>query len=351
MIEREFFVPFFYAGERKIGGNAPCFIIAEAGVSHFGDVQKAYQLVDMAVQAKADAVKFQIFRTSSLISSQNSEWTERMQCKELTIDQFQSIQEYANDAGILFFATAHDLESLDALSTLNPPLYKIGSGEVSNPEFFRAVAKKGKPIVFSTGMYTQKELEQSLSALQQEGARQVAVMHCVTSYPTPPEDVNLKVISTLRELFLGPVGYSDHCATHDIAAASVMLGASIIEKHITLEKNIPNAQDWKVACDPEELVEFVSSVRRLEAALGSKEMLRTLNEEKSLLWARKSIVAKHDLSAGTILRREDLTFKRPGNGISPERLNEILGASLNVNVSADTLITLEMIGHTVTPQE
>ena len=333
----------FTVADRIIGQDNPCFIIAEAGVSHLGSIDKAYSLVDVAVKAGADAIKFQFFKTSELISSVSSDWIERMRPKELSLEALRDIRDYCLSRKIIFFATAHDLVSLEELARLNPPVYKIGSGEVKNPEYFKTVARLGKPVIFSTGMYTRKDLDESLAILASEKCNRVAVMHCVTQYPTPPGEANLKRIITLKGIFPGPVGYSDHCATYDIAASSVLLGADLIEKHITLEKNIPNAQDWKVSCDTQEFVEFVASIRRLEAAGGSGEFYPCEGELKSITWARKSIVTAKKLSAGYVITRDCLSFKRPGTGISPDRIDEVLGKKLKVGVEEDTIITADML--------
>ena len=333
----------FTVAGRIIGQDNPCFIIAEAGVSHFGSLDKAFALVDAAVTAGADAIKFQFFKASELISSVSPDWIERMRPKELSLEAFRDIRDYCLNRKIIFFATAHDLKSLEELTRLDPPAYKIGSGEVKNPEYFKSVARLGKPVIFSTGMYTRKDLDESLAILASEKCNRVAVMHCVTQYPTPPGEANLNRILTLKGLFPGPVGYSDHCATHDIASSSVLLGADLIEKHITLEKNIPNAQDWKVSCDPQELVEFVASIRRLEAARGDGDFYPGEGELKSMTWARKSIVTAKKLSAGSIITREYLSFKRPGTGISPDRIDEVLGKKLKIGVEEDTIITSDLL--------
>jgi N-acetylneuraminate synthase/N,N'-diacetyllegionaminate synthase len=326
-----------------VGDGYPCFVVAEAGVSHFGRIEKAFTLVDSALQANADAVKFQMFKTTELISATSREWIERMRPKELPPEAFRDIRDYCRDRGIIFFATAHDLKSLEALAELDPPVYKIGSGELKNPEFFKGVARLGKPVIFSTGMYGPSDLDASLRALAFEGCRRVAVMHCVTQYPTPPGEANLLRIKTLKALFPGPVGYSDHCATQDIAAASVLLGANLIERHITLEKDIPNAQDWKVACTPRELTAFVASIRRLEAALGDGAFKARQGELASTRWARKSIAAARDLPAGHRLGREDVVFKRPGTGLSPDQVDEVLGRALKIAVRADHMILPEAL--------
>lgn len=333
----------FNIADRRIGDGHPCFIIAEAGVSHFGSIEKAFKLVDAAVNAGADAVKFQHFKTTNMISSENTEWVERMKSKELPIEAYAKIQEYCREKGILFFSTAHDIPSLEEIMSLNVPCYKVGSGELQNPEYYELVGKTGKPVIASTGMFLEEDVIRTMKALSESGCQQAALLHCITVYPTPPEDVNLRMISTLKSMFSGPVGYSDHSATHDVAAASVLLGAQIIEKHITLEKNIPNAQDWKVSCTPDELVEFVASIRRLEAALGDGNFKLAEGEVKSREWARKSIVINRDLNRGDVIKREDLIFKRPGTGISPQDVESILGKTCIQNIKADSILTEGMI--------
>jgi N,N'-diacetyllegionaminate synthase len=329
----------FTINKKKIGETNPCFIVAEAGVSHFGDIKKAFQLVDAAVKAGADSVKFQHFNTAQMISSTNREWIDRMKSRQLPISAFREIKDYCTDKGITFFATAHDMLSLKELMGLDLPCIKIGSGELQNPEFYRAAASFKKPVIASTGMFMREDVVQIVEALAAGGCTEAALMHCVTSYPVAPGDANLKMISTLKGMFTGPVGYSDHTATPDIAASSVLLGAHLIEKHITLEKNIPNAQDWKVACTPPELVEFVASVRRLEAARGDGEFRLTAGEQKSREWARKSIVASTDIGRGEAITREKILFKRPGTGIAPSEVNNVIGRKAKERIEQDAIIT------------
>jgi N,N'-diacetyllegionaminate synthase len=329
----------FTINKKKIGETNPCFIVAEAGVSHFGDIHKAFQLVDAAAHAGTDAIKFQYFSTADLISSKNKEWTERMKTKELSLSSFSEIKSYCTEKDITFFATAHDARSLEELMSLDLPCIKIGSGELQNPEFYSMAASFNKPVLASTGMFLREDVVQILEALAAGGCTEAALMHCVTSYPVAPGDANLKMISTLKGTFPGPVGYSDHTATPDIAASSVLLGAHLIEKHITLEKNIPNAQDWKVACTPPELVEFVASVRRLEAALGDGEFRLTAGEQKSREWARKSIVASTDIGRGEAITREKILFKRPGTGIAPSEVNNVIGRKAKERIEQDAIIT------------
>jgi N,N'-diacetyllegionaminate synthase len=333
----------FRIGDRKMGPDAPCFIIAEAGVSHMGDLSRALELVDAAVVAGADAIKFQAFRVQDMISSVCTEWVERMRPKELPISAMARIKEECDRRGIIFFSSAHDEASLLALSKLDVPCFKIGSGEVQNLRYYRLVGGLGRPVIASTGMYSWADVELMLRTLADAGCTELALMHCVTQYPTPPADVNLRVIETLRKAFSGPVGYSDHSATYDIPAASVLLGAQLIERHLTLEKNIPNTQDWKVACSPSELVEFVASVRRLETALGDGQFRITQGEEESLKWARKSVVAARDIPVGEIIREADLVIKRPGTGISPLHLDRVVGRRARLAIAQDMIVVEEML--------
>lgn len=332
-----------HVGNKRIGEGNPCFVIAEAGVNHYGSIDKAMRLVDAAVDADADAVKFQFFKTGELISIDCPEWIERMKPKEIPISFLKEISEYCKEKGILFFSTAHDLKSLHEFAEMDMHCLKIGSGEVQNPEFYRIAASFNKPLIISTGMFLKKDILQVIDVLLTSKCTEVAIMHCVTNYPVPPKDVNLEMIQTIKSMFSGPVGYSDHSATIDIPAASVLLGANLIEKHITLEKNVKNAQDWKVSCMPDEFVEFVASVRRLEDALGDGKFRLTEGEKKSLQWARKSIVAAKDLSKNDIIKRGDVLFKRPGTGISPSKVDDILGTRAKTFIKKDSIISEGMI--------
>lgn len=330
-------------GGKLVGNKQPCFIVAEAGVSHFGSLNKALKLVDAAVQAKADAVKFQIFQTDKLVSSVASDWIKRMRPKELPIEAFHEINDYCRQKGIIFFATAHDDESLNKLTELDPPAYKIGSGELQNCAFYRKVASLNKPIIFSTGMFSEKDIRATIKVLSRCGCNEVIMLHCVTGYPVPEESVNLSAIRTLKTIFPGPVGYSDHSVTYDIAASSVLLGADLIERHLTLEKNIPDAQDWKVSCNPDELQQFIAMTRRLEAAIGDGRLEQAELEKESLKWARKSIVAAEDIWPEELITAEKLQVKRPGTGISPIDLKKIIGKKAKVKINADTLINWKQL--------
>jgi len=256
---------------KAVRAGAPVYVIAEAGVAHFGSEEKAYRLVDLAADAGADAVKFQVFDVDALISDSQPGWRARLGSRQLPYDAFVRIQSYCKQRGITFFATAHDEPSLAFLAGLDVPVYKVGSGEVGNWPFLKRVASLGKPLIFSVGMYRQQEIAEALNAVAESGNRQVAVLHCVTRYPTPPEEVSLGNIVLLRERFGVLAGYSDHTRGFHIPLAAVALGARIIEKHISLDFDVPNAQDWKVSCGPHDLARFISELREVEAALGLRE--------------------------------------------------------------------------------
>lgn len=331
----------FEINGKPVGQGAPVYVIAEAGVAHFGVEDKAYRLVDLAVDAGADAVKFQVFDVDALIARTLPEWRQRLGSRQLPYDAFARIQTYCNERGITFFATAHDEPSLDFLVTLDVPVYKVGSGEVGNWPFLKRVASLGKPVIFSTGMYHLEQVAEALNAVADSGNRHAAVLHCVTRYPTPPEEVSLGNISLLAERFNVITGYSDHTSGYHIPLAAVASGARIIEKHISLDFDVPDAQDWKVSCGPRNLAEFINQLRDVEAALGVRESGPTAGERESIKWAGKSLVAVRDLPAGARLTRDDLTSKRPGTGISPAQMEAVVGRMLRVPVSMDNQITWE----------
>jgi N,N'-diacetyllegionaminate synthase len=331
-------------GSRKIGAGSPVFIIAEAGVNHFGNIEIAKHLIDMAVIARADAVKFQIYKTENLIASTVPEWPhwrDRLKPKELPYTAFEELKEYCQRKGILFFATAHDDESLDFLKTLEPPAYKIGSGEVSNPAYMRKVARMGQPIILSTGMYAMADVRETVDIFIGEGCRDLVLLHCITSYPPLPEDINLKVMASLRREFGCPVGYSDHTVGNDMVLAAVALGASVVEKHIAVSKNAPNSQDCPVSCDEHDLIELVNGARKIEKALGSGVKAPSERELKSLDWARKSVVARVEIKKGQRITKDMLIIKRPGTGISPRDLSGVVGKTARKDIRRDTLLDFE----------
>jgi N-acetylneuraminate synthase/N,N'-diacetyllegionaminate synthase len=338
------FAPSFEIAGRKVGGEAPCYVIAEAGVAHFGSVNKAYALVDLAVDAKADAVKFQHFRSERLFGPSAPDWRSRMRSRELSDDDMLGTAEYARKRGITFICTGHDEPALDFLDhAVGVPAFKIGSGEVENWPFIADIARRGKPVILSTGMYSLELIKKALEVLGENGCSKVAVLHCVTSYPADPSTINLDVMRQIREFFDGPVGYSDHTAGTAVPLAAVALGAAVLEKHITLDFNVPDAQDWKVSCGPDDLAKFIAEVRAVTAARGGGPRSLSENEQKSLLWARKSLTAARDIAAGECIEPAMLLSQRPGDGVPPSQLASLLGRRARCGIAAGTKIALDML--------
>ncbi len=331
----------FEIAGRPLGEGAPVLVIAEAGVAHFGDMELARALVDLAAEAGADVFKTQMFDVEELFAASAGEWRERLRPRNLSLDQFQELKARCDAAGLLFMATAHDESRLPWLQALQVPAMKIGSGERNNPGFLRKLAELGKPIVLSTGMYGADDVREALAALAAGGADRVALLHCVTSYPCPDADVNLAAMDHLRRLFPGPVGYSDHSSDHMALLAAVARGAQVVEKHITILRDVPDAQDWKVSAGPEDFPALVADIRRIETLLGHGRKEAAPSETAGMAWALKSVVAANDLVAGQTLAASDLTAKRPGSGVPASRLSEFVGRRLRHGVPADTALSFE----------
>lgn len=330
----------FDIGGRCVGKGAPVFIIAEAGVSHFGDMGLARELVDIAAEAGATAFKTQFFDVEELISRRAGDWRERLRPRNLSLNDAAEIKERCESKGLLFLSTAHDASRIEWLRRLDVPAIKVGSGERNNPEFLTRLARLGKPMIVSTGMYREPDVLEALEACRRGGCDQIALLHCVTSYPAPAADVNLRAMDRLEAIFPGPVGYSDHTEDFLAVYAAVARGASIIEKHITILRDVPNAQDWKVSAGPHDLKELVEGIRRIEAMLGHGRKEPAASEAGGAEWATKSLVAAHDLAAGHRIVASDITAKRPGDGIAPNRAGEIVGRRLLRALAADEPISL-----------
>lgn len=329
--------------DRQVGPLHPTLVIAEAGVAHFGDVQKALDLVDMSAEAGADVFKTQAFHTDQLVSARLPEWRDRLRPKEVDFDFISRMKERCDERGIMFMCTPHEASVLPWLEQWQVPAIKIGSGERGNTPFFRQIAALGKPVILSTGMYAKEHVDQAVKAFSEAGQKELAVLHCVTSYPAPASDINLSAMQDLRKGFDGPVGYSDHTEGHHMCLAAVAMGADIIEKHITLDFNVPNAQDWKVSCGPHDFADFVKNIREVEAARGTGEKRPRKCEEPAFVWALKSLVAVQNLPVGHVITKADLDAKRPGDGISPSQVDEVIGKTLLQPVEKDQLIEWDAI--------
>lgn len=258
---------------------------------------------------------------------------------ELSYDDFAALKEYCDRIGIRFLSTPFDPESIDFLDTLEMPFWKIPSGEVTNYPYLRAIAKTGKPVVMSTGMCSLDEIREAIGALKENGAGEIRLLHCNTEYPTPYEDVNLKAMQMLREEFGLETGYSDHTQGIEVPIAAAALGAVIIEKHFTLDRNM-EGPDHKASLEPEELAAMVRAIRNIEKAVGTGVKTPSPSERKNMAVARKSIVAKERIRAGETLTEENLAAKRPGTGISPMRWNEVIGTKAVRDFEEDEQIEL-----------
>jgi len=322
------FVSSIKIGSRSVGPDHPVFIIAEGGGSHFGKIKLAKQLIRAAAQAKADAFKLQIYNVNSLFGNRAEVWKKRLKPRSLRPDQIDELGKMTREFGMEFILTFHDEAYLHLIKKLNPSAIKIGSGEKNNPAFVNTLAGYGKPIILSTGMYNENDILEMQNAVIQAKNNQLALLHCNTSYPTPDCDVNIRAIKHLRKIHTGPVGYSDHTADNLALLGAVALGANIVEKHVTILRNVPNAQDWKVSCNPIQLKKLTQSIRRLEIQLGSEQKKQTPSESYALDWALKSLVAIKSLRKGCVLKKNVCQAKRPGGGIPPSRLPLWLGKKL-----------------------
>jgi N-acetylneuraminate synthase/N,N'-diacetyllegionaminate synthase len=329
---------------RRIGPGEPCYVIAEGGVSHFGQMAKARQLIDMAKDGGADVYKTQHYRTDRLVGPSAPDWRERLRSKEMPDAAIGEMQAYCCERQVPFLCTPHDEEALEFLDkVLDIPAFKIGSGEVENWPFLANVARRGKPMIVSTGMYRIDQIKDMIKVVADNGCTQLAILHCVTSYPADPSLINLKVMDQIREFFTGPVGYSDHTEGTAVPLAAVALGADIIEKHITIDRDVPNAQDWKVSCDPSNFARFVADIRAIEQARGGGPKVLTEYEQRSILWARKSLTAAVDIPAGATITENMLIAQRPGSGMPASRLSELLGRQAAGPIACGELLRPEML--------
>ncbi len=325
-------------------------IIAEAGVNHNGSLELARQMVAAAAEAGADYIKFQTFIPEKLVaaSAQKADYQKqntREQESQLDMlrrlalrqEDFRELRECCHQHGIGFLSTPFDLDSIVFLDSLDMDFWKLPSGEITNLPYLVKIAGTGNPIVISTGMCELDEVRQAISCLEGHGAGQISLLHCNTEYPTPMEDVNLKAMLTLAEVFHLPVGYSDHTRGIEIPIAAVAMGAAVIEKHFTLDREM-EGPDHKASLEPQELEELVSSIRNVEMAMGTGEKRPSESERKNINIVRKSIVAKRPIKRGEVLSEENLTVKRPGMGISPMRWYEFLGKEAKRDFVEDEMI-------------
>jgi N,N'-diacetyllegionaminate synthase len=329
------------------------FIIAEAGVNHNGDMPRALRMCRAARDAGCDAVKFQTFKAEAVVTSSAGKadyqqtttgagtQIEMLRALELPWSGFVALADECRRLGITFLSTAFDRDSLSGLDALGVPMHKIPSGEITNLPFLRQLGGCGKPTLLSTGMSTLGEIEAALAVLDGAGTtrERVTVLHCNTEYPTPMVDVNLRAMLSIRDALHVAVGYSDHTAGVEAAIAAVALGATVIEKHFTLDRSLPGP-DHLASLEPEELAVMVRAIRNVDLAMGDGIKRPSRSEIKNIVVARRSLVAARSIAAGEVFTEENLATKRPGTGLSPMRWDEVLGRRAARDFAADELIEL-----------
>jgi len=332
----------------------PILIIAEAGVNHNGDLAIAKQLIDVAADAGANLVKFQTFSADRLVTQHakkadyQSATTEKNETQhqmlsrlELSKNMHHELIAHSNKRNIGFFSTGFDIESVNFLNSLGINHFKIPSGEITNLPYLNHIGQFGKSVIISTGMSTMSDIEAAINALEQAGTNRslITVLHCTSEYPTPMEEVNLSAMQSIKAAFGVEVGYSDHTAGIEVSIAAAALGATVIEKHFTIDNNLPGP-DHKASLEPDKLKDMVSAIRHIEIALGDGIKRLTLSEARNKVVARKSLVAKKAIKYGDVLSSNNITTKRPGNGISPMRWDEVIGRIAVRDFAVDELIEL-----------
>jgi N,N'-diacetyllegionaminate synthase len=342
-------------GNKKIGSGEPCYIIAEAGVNHNGDIRLAKRLITAAAKSGADAVKFQTFTADSLATKTAGKATyqkknsgssesqyEMLKRLELSREAFQILSEFAKKKGIEFLSSPFDCRSADLLESIGINAYKIPSGEITNLPLLKQIGGYKKPVILSTGMTEMGEIREGISALHRGGAKEIILLHCVTSYPAPFESANLKMIPALAESFKVPVGFSDHTQGIIASLLALALGACVIEKHFTLDRSLPGP-DHMASLEPQELSDLVIQVRRTESALG--DGLKHIGKDELAIkqLVRKSLVAKIAIPRGTCISKEMIDMKRPGTGIEIKNFRDVIGKRTRIPVRKDTVLQWDML--------
>ncbi len=340
---------------RKIGPGWPCFIIAEAGVNHNGDVELAKRMIEIAARSGADAVKFQTFKADQLVTpyapkaeyqKQTTEsgesQLEMLRRLELSAEAHRELMDYCRQRDILFMSSPFDEESADFLAGLSVEVFKIPSGEITNLPFLERMARKGKPMIVSTGMSSLTEVETAVDTIRKAGNRDLVLLHCVSNYPADPRDANLRAMHTMTAKFDVPVGYSDHTPGIEVALAAVALGACVIEKHFTLDRT-SRGPDHQASLEADALVTLITGIRTVEAALGHGCKEPVDSERQTAAVARKSLVAARDIPVGSTLTEELIAIKRPGTGLPPSMLAQVVGRVAKRSIPTGMLLTLEML--------
>jgi N,N'-diacetyllegionaminate synthase len=345
----------FQIGNREVGLGKGTFVIAEAGVNHNGDLERAFDLIKLAKQCGADCIKFQTFKAKEIVTlkapkapyqlevtDKKESQYEMLKKLELSVDQFREIKAKCQKVGILFLSTPYNFNDVDVLEALQVEAYKIASAQLTEHAFLEYVAKKHKPVILSTGMGTMKEVGEAVNVISSSGNDQIVILQCTTNYPSATEDANIHAMLAMQDAFNVLVGYSDHTENPYAVLSSVALGAVVVEKHFTQNRSLPGP-DHSSSIEPIEFAELVNGIRNIESSLGSREKIPTPAERKNISAMRRSIVALSKLEVGTIIQQKHLAFKRPATGLSPKKLNEIIGKQIAKEVEADTPINEEDI--------
>lgn len=326
-------------GGHTIGDGYPCFIIAEAGSNHNGDINQAKKLVDIAVEAKANAVKFQTFTGDKLFSKKHPA-NEIVKKFEFKLEWHKEIKKYCDEKGIIFMTTPFQKDVVDLLEELDIAAYKVASGDMDYYPLLDYISKTGKPVVLATGMAYIDEVKEAVNRITNGKTKEIAILHCISNYPPKTEDINLKSILTLKEEFDFPVGLSDHSMGITIPVAAVAMGANIIEKHFTISREL-EGMDHFYALEPNELKQMITEIRKLEKAMGTGIKCPVQREFPERHYARRGIIAACNLKAGQVIKEEHLDYVRPVNGIESKYYKEVIGRKVNKDIKQDDPVRWE----------
>lgn len=341
-------------GRAEIGNGSPCFVIAEAGVNHNGSLALAKKLIEAAASSGADAVKFQTFRASDLAAEDapvadyqraagvTDDQLSMLRALELSADDFRELSGYAAECDIIFLSTGFDEASVDLVASLDVPAFKVPSGELTNHALLRHIARKGKPVIMSTGMAHLGEVESALNVVRDAGNNEVVLLHCVSEYPAAADSSNLKAMETMRRAFGVPVGFSDHTLGIEVSIAAATLGAAVIEKHLTLDCSMPGP-DHAASLEPGQMKALVDGIRTVQSAVGTGVKEPTRGEVEVSAAARRSLVIRHALKAGEIVTEETLSTLRPGTGLPPSAAPYIVGRRARRDIAGGTILTLDLL--------
>lgn len=339
---------------KLIGEDMPCFIIAEAGVNHNGKLGLAKKLIDIAVDAGADAVKFQTYKSEDVATrkagladyakkniGKNLRQVDMIKSLELSYDEFKVLKSYCDKKEIIFLSTPHTFDAIDFLEEL-VPAYKFGSGDITNIPALRHAAKKGKPMILGTGMSTMDEVKRATDSIKSEKNEKIVVLHCTTNYPCPLVEVNLRAMLKMKSEIDCLVGYSDHTVGITVPIMATALGAVVIEKHFTLDRNL-SGPDHKASLEPNELKRMIEEIRNAEKAFGIAEKKPTESEKQIMKLVRKSLVAKKDIEKGSIISKDMIIIKRPGTGLKPTDIDKVINKKAKRKIAQDELFHLNMV--------